>query len=129
MSNIKGISSPLKRAKGLGSAHDGLHHWIVQRITAIALIPLTIWFVVSLIQLSGSDYAQAVAFFKSPLNAVLMAGVIIAAFWHAALGLQVVIEDYVHCNVKKISALLVVKIGCYGLAIAGVLAIAKLNLG
>lgn len=128
MNKAKGITSPLKRAKGLGSAHDGLHHWIIQRITAIALIPLTIWFVISLIQLSGSEYEQAIAFFKSPLNAVLMAGVIIASFWHAALGLQVVIEDYVHCNFNKITALLVVKIGCYGLAIAGVLAIAKLAL-
>ena len=104
------LKSPIGRARGLGSAKDGLHHWWMQRVTAVALIPLTLWFVASLISLAGAGYAETVAWLGSPVVAVLMIALIIATFYHAALGLQVVIEDYVHHEGVKLVTLLGVKL-------------------
>jgi len=87
--------SPLARARGLGSAHEGVGHWIAQRVSAIALVPLTAWFVISVIANVGESYAAMRAWLDSPLNATLLALLIVAVFHHAWLGLQVVIEDYV----------------------------------
>jgi succinate dehydrogenase / fumarate reductase membrane anchor subunit len=123
------IKSPLGRAKGKGSAHDGVHHWLMQRITAVALIPLSIWFVVSFVCLSTASYEDAVAFFKSPLNAVLIAGLIVSALWHGALGLQVIIEDYVAKKPKKIALLVFIKLFLFALGLSSLLSIAKLNFG
>jgi len=122
------IRTPLAKAKGKGSAHDGLHHWVLQRITAIALIPLSVWFVYSVVNLLGAEHADAVLFLQNPLNALLMAFVIIAGCWHGALGLQVIIEDYITCKCFKIFALLKVKLGMFVLAAASVLSIAKIAL-
>lgn len=128
MSKIKKtVTTPLKKAKGKGSAHDGLHHWVVQRVTAVALIPLSVWFVYSVVSLIGASHADAVLFLKNPVNAFLMLAVIIAACWHSALGLQVIIEDYISCKCFKIFALLKVKIGMFALALAAILSIVKLS--
>jgi succinate dehydrogenase / fumarate reductase membrane anchor subunit len=86
--------SPLSRARGLGSAKDGLHHWWLQRLTAIALIPLVVWFAISLVMLSGADYAVVRAWLGSPLVMVLMILTIAVGLYHGQLGLQVVWEDY-----------------------------------
>ena len=86
--------SPLSRARGLGSAKDGLHHWWIQRLTAIALIPLVVWFAISLVMLSGADYAVVRAWLGSPLVMVLMIRTIAVGLYHGQLGLQVVWEDY-----------------------------------
>ena len=86
--------SPLSRARGLGSAKDGLHHWWIQRLTAIALIPLVVWFAISLVMLSGADYAVVRAWLGSPLVMVLMILTIAVGLYHGQLGLQVVWEDY-----------------------------------
>src|SRR3546814_16387290 len=88
--------TPIGRIRGLGSAKAGTQHWWVQRVTAVALIPLTLWFVVALITLAGADHAAATAWLASPVTAVLMMLLVVATFHHMQLGLQVIIEDYVH---------------------------------
>jgi succinate dehydrogenase / fumarate reductase membrane anchor subunit len=88
------LRTPLNRARGLGSAKDGLHHWWAQRITAVALVPLVIWFCVSLVMLSGADYATVRAWIGSPLVMVLLSLTIVVGLHHGQLGMQVVYEDY-----------------------------------
>lgn len=121
--------SELSKAKNFGAAHEGTHHWVVQRATAIANIPLVVWFVYSVVSMVGRDVETVQSFFQSPLNAVLMALLVFSSFYHAALGLQTVIEDYVHCKCKKVAALFVVKGGLLALGTFSVLAIVKLHLG
>jgi succinate dehydrogenase membrane anchor subunit len=123
------MRTPIGRVRGLGSAKSGLHHWWMQRVTAVALIPLTLWFVASLISLAGAGYAETVAWLGSPIVAVLMIALIIATFYHAALGLQVVIEDYVHHEGVKLVLLLGVKLLASLLAIAALFAVLKLAFG
>ena len=88
------FNAHLKKAKGLGSAHHGVEHWMLQKMTAIANVPLVIWLVYSMIQLQGASYAEFTGWLAQPLNAILMILLIISVFYHARLGIQVVIEDY-----------------------------------
>lgn len=120
--------SPLKRAAGLGSAGDGVGRWWVERVTAVALVPLTLWFVASIIALAGSDHAALVAWLREPLAALLMVLLLATLFSHLSLGLQVVIEDYVHSG-AKILALLAVRFVCAALATAGILAALRITFG
>jgi succinate dehydrogenase / fumarate reductase membrane anchor subunit len=90
------LRNPLARAKGLGSAKDGTTHWWHQRLTAIALALLTPWFVVFAVGLIGADQAAVQGAIARPLTATLLAAFVLSLFWHARLGLQVVVEDYVH---------------------------------
>jgi succinate dehydrogenase / fumarate reductase, membrane anchor subunit len=122
------FQTPLGRVKGLGSAKDGTHHFIVQRLSAIALIPLTFCFVFALIKLIGADYATVVAWFKSPFNALMLISFILMAAWHGALGAQVVIEDYIHCESMKIFFLIIMKLAMGLTAIAGVWFVVLINL-
>src|SRR5271168_4693268 len=103
------MRSQLGRAQGLGAAHGGLHHWWAQRLTAIALLPLSLYFVLSVLMLAGASRAQMAAFMAEPWNAVLYLCLIAALFYHLALGLQVVIEDYVHKESTRMASLLLVK--------------------
>src|SRR5690606_7426635 len=112
------MRAPLARVRGLGSAKEGVGHWWVQRVTALALIPLAIWFVGSVIALVGADYATVVNWLRSPVVAALLLLLILATFYHAALGLQVVIEDYVHDEPVKLAAILAVKGLCLLLGLA-----------
>ncbi len=123
------MRSPLGRVRGLGSAKDGTGHWWVQRLTAVALVPLTIWFVISVIGIAGADHAAFTAWLSSPVVAGLMILLIIATFHHAQLGLQVVIEDYIHDDGIKIATLLVVKGLALLLGVIGVLAVLKIAVG
>lgn len=125
----KQLRSPLSNARGHGSAKEGVHHWISQKLTAIANIPLVIWFVYSVLWLINQPYSVKGEFFLSPINAILMSLLIISTFYHAALGLQVVIEDYVSCKFKKTASLLLVKLGLFALGAASILAIIKMHLG
>jgi len=100
------MRSPLGRARGLGAAKSGLHHWWGQRLTAIALLPLSLYFVVSVLILSGADRAQMAAYLGEPWNAVLFLCLIVALFYHLALGVQVVIEDYVNNEAKRLGSIM-----------------------
>ena len=122
------LQTPLKRVRGLGSAKDGTHHFIVQRITALALVPLSLWIVWLALALMHADYAQARAIVHQPFAAVWLAAFVIAAFWHAQLGMQVVIEDYVHTRWLEVTAQLAVKFFCFAAALTCVLAIARMAL-
>ena len=117
------LRSPLGRAKGLGSAHEGTGHWWTQRITSIALVPLTLWFVASVIAMAGADYFAMQEWLRSPVVAGILILFLVAGFYHGALGMQVVIEDYVHHEGAKIAALMIVNGLSLVLGLAGVLAI------
>jgi succinate dehydrogenase / fumarate reductase membrane anchor subunit len=103
------LRTPLGRVRGLGSAKEGTDHWWMQRVSAIALIPLSLWFVIFILGLTGTDYPVFKAAVARPLNAVLLILLLFALFYHAVLGLQVVIEDYVHSEWLKITLLLLIK--------------------
>jgi len=103
------LRTPLARARGHGSAKDGLHHWLQQRLTAVALIPLSIWFIVSVIGLAGSHYEQFQAWLSVPGNTALMLLLLFCTFHHAQLGCQVVIEDYIHGRGARVAAIYLVK--------------------
>lgn len=116
------MRTPLSRARGLGSAKEGVEHWWIQRVTAAALIPLTVWFTASLIAISGSDYSTVIAWFKKPLTPILMVLLLIALFHHMALGVQVVVEDYIHADRVKIPMVVAMRLACFALAVAGIYA-------
>jgi len=122
------MRSPLGRAIGLGSAKEGVEHWWRQRITALVLVPLVLWFVIAVIGLVGADRAAMVAWLHNPMAATLLILLIVVSFYHAALGLQVVIEDYVHGEAMKLTALIVMRVLCVLFVVRGVLAVLKLAL-
>src|SRR5271154_143535 len=122
------MRSPLGRVFGLGSAKEGVEHWWRQRITAIALVPLVLWFVIAVIGLVGADRAAMVAWVHSPMPAVFLILLIVATFWHAALGLQVVIEDYIHGEATRLTVLIVMRLLCVLFVVRGILAVLKLAL-
>ena len=115
------MRSTLARVIGLGSAREGVGLWWAERVSAVALVPLTLWFIASIIAHTGSDYATFLAWLRTPLAVVLMILLLIALFHHTALGLQVVIEDYIHTE-TKFAAVIAVRLGCLMLAAAGILA-------
>ncbi len=117
--------TPLARASWLGSAKSGVEHWWAQRVSAIALIPLTVWFAASIIAHSGSNYPGFVAWLRAPAVTILMVLLLIAMFHHAALGLQVIIEDYVHSGYKFV-AVIAARLCCAALAVIGILAVVKI---
>lgn len=122
------LRTPLARASGLGSARSGVEHWWTQRVTAVALVPLTVWLTASIVAHAGDDHATLLAWLGSPVQTVLIVLLLIALFWHMALGLQVVIEDYVHSGMK-IPLLLAVRFGSLALAVIGILAILRIAFG
>ncbi len=123
------LRSPLGRVRGLGSAKEGVNHWWAQRLTALALIPLAVWFVISLLVLTGADHAAVRAWAASPVVAGLLILLLIATFYHAYLGLQVVVEDYVHGEGLKLLLLLTIKGAAWLLAVIGVVSVLVLLLG
>lgn len=118
----------LGRVRGLGSAKEGVHHWWMQRLTAIALVPLILWFVASVARLTGAGHAETVEWLGSPLVAIAMILMVIATLYHAALGVQVVIEDYVHHEGLKFCWLIAVKLIFLVLGVAAVFSLLKLAL-
>ena len=123
------LRTPLGRVRGLGSAKSGTHHWWHQRLTALALIPLAVWFIVSLLIYTGAGYVEVTGWLASPVVAGIMILLIIATFYHLKLGVQVVVEDYVHAESLKTAMVIVVNAGCLVLGLATVLAVLKLWLG
>lgn len=122
------MRSPLGRAIGLGSAKEGVDHWWLQRLTAIALVPLTLWFVIAVIGLVGADRPVFIEWVRQPVSAVLLILLLIATFYHSALGLQVVIEDYVANETARFTLLIVMKLASIVLAALGIFAVLKLAL-
>ena len=120
------MRSGLGRVRGLGSARDGVSHWWMQRLAAVALVPLSLWFVFSVAALRGASQADVQAWIASPLVTVLLLLVVVATFLHLAMGLQTVIEDYIRDGVAKVAALLVVKWACVLFGLASVLAILRI---
>ncbi len=124
----QGMRTPLARAIGLGSAHNGVQHWWTQRLSAIALVPLTLWFIAMLIAHTGADYTAFIAWMRNPITSILMTLLLIALFYHAALGLQVIVEDYVHSG-AKFAAVIAVRLGCFALGVVGILATLRIAVG
>lgn len=123
------LTTKLGRVRGLGSAGHGLTHWWLQRVTAVALIPLSLWFMASLIMLVQSpDVIHVAEWMASPLNALLMVLFLVAIFIHAKLGLQMVIEDYVKKPVAKYGLLLANSFICFLFAAISILAVLKMHL-
>lgn len=128
MSNSPQLRSKLGRVRGLGSTREGVHHWWAQRMSAMALLPLSLWFIYSLISLTGSDYYAFQTWASEFGNSVFLVLFIVAMFHHAQLGLQVVIEDYVHSELWKMGLLLFVKYGSVLFAASGIFAVLKISL-
>ncbi|WP_420563361.1 succinate dehydrogenase, hydrophobic membrane anchor protein [Thalassobaculum sp.] len=123
------MRSTLGRVRHLGSAKEGVHHWWMQRLTALALVPLTLWFVVSLAGMAGMDHGAALAWIGSPSVAITLVLLIGATFYHAQLGLQVVIEDYIHNEGLKLAVLVLVKFATIVLGVAAIFAVLKIAFG
>ncbi len=129
MREASAMRSPLGRAVGLGSAKEGVEHWLAQRIAAVALVPLVLWFVIAVIQLVGADLDAVQDWVGRPLPAILLVLLLIATFYHAALGLQVVVEDYVHFELARLGLVILARLACIALAVAGIVAVLTLALG
>jgi succinate dehydrogenase / fumarate reductase membrane anchor subunit len=126
--HIDMLRSPLGRARGLGSARAGSRHWWAQRLTALALVPLTLWFIFSVIHLSGASHQVVIDWLSAPLTLGLMLALIAATFHHLQLGVQVVIEDYVHDERIKIASVLAVRALCVLLALICIVSVLKIGL-
>lgn len=118
--------TPLGQAKGLGSAKSGVHHWWAERVTSVALIPLTLWFVFSVLSLAGHPQPDIAHWVSQPLVAVLLIALIIASFHHTQLGLQMVLEDYVHDEGHRLIWMMVMKAIVWLLGLAAILSVLKL---
>ena len=122
------MRSQLSRARGMGSAKSGVGHWWAQRVSAVGLVPLTLWFIYSLLALGAAPHAAVLAWAHEPLTLVLLLTLAGLTFYHMQLGLQVVIEDYVHDDTRRLIALLVVKGVTILLAVTSIVAILKIGL-
>jgi succinate dehydrogenase / fumarate reductase membrane anchor subunit len=123
------LRSPLGRVLGLGTAKDGTSHWWGQRVSGIALAVLGLWFAWSLATMPGFSHAESVTFISQPINALLLLLLCITMAYHSYLGIQVVIEDYVHAHGLKIISLLLSRYAHIVLAAAAIFAILKLGIG
>jgi succinate dehydrogenase / fumarate reductase membrane anchor subunit len=122
------LRSPLGKALGTGSAKEGVHHWWLQRLTSIALVPLTIWFVVSLLSLPSYEHVTVVSWMAQSWTALLLILFILVATWHSQLGVRVVVEDYVHGGSKTLTLVLITFIHAV-VAAAGIFAVLKVAFG
>ena len=123
------LRTPLSRARGLGSAKEGVHHFWAQRITAVALIPLVAWFAISLIMMSGADHGVVRAWIGSPVVMVLLTLTIVIGLHHGQLGMQVVIEDYVHNDGMKLALIVLMRFIAVFFGLAAIVAILRIGFG
>ena len=123
------LRSPLGKVLGVGSAKSGVQHWWVQRLTAVALVPLSIWFVASLLSLGSFDHATVVAWMSGSWTALLLILFVLVAAWHSQLGVRVVVEDYVHGAAARTVTLVSVLFAHTLIAAAGVFAVLKVAFG
>ena len=122
------LRSPLGKVLGAGSAKEGVHHWWLQRLTSIALIPLTIWFVVSLLSLPSFDHVVVISWMSGSWTALFLILFVLVATWHSQLGVRVVVEDYVHGGTKTLTLVVLTFIHAV-VAVAGVFAVLKVAFG
>ena len=122
------LRSSLGKVLGTGSAKEGVHHWWMQRLTSIALIPLTIWFVVSILSLPTFDHVAVIAWMSQSWTALFLILLVLVATWHSQLGVRVVVEDYVHGGSKTLVLVLITFIHAI-VAVAGVFAVLKVAFG
>jgi succinate dehydrogenase / fumarate reductase membrane anchor subunit len=123
------LRSPLATVLGAGSAKQGVHHWWMQRLTSVALLPLSIWFVVSLLSLPSFDHATVVAWMGQSWTALLLILFVLVATWHSQLGVRVVVEDYVHGAGARTVTLVSVMFAHTLIGAAGVFAVLKVAFG
>lgn len=119
----------LSKVRGLGSAKSGTSHWWAQRVTAIGLVPLAVWFVASLMALVGADHATTIMWIKNPFVTVLLGLFIVSGFYHLKLGGQVIIEDYVHGEGLKMLSLLLLKFATLAVGLTAFVALLKISFG
>ena len=124
----KGMRSDLGRVRGLGTAREGAHHWWMQRLTAIALIPLTLWFIISIASLNSASYAETVNWLSIPLVSIFMILLVSSTLYHALLGVQVVVEDYIHQEGFKFLLLIGLKFIFLVLGVIAVFSLLKIAL-
>jgi len=117
------LRSALGRVKGLGPAGEGVDHWWTHRMSSLALVPLTVWLIVSMVAMAGADFVEVRAWMSSPVVAGLLILCVVVGFHHASLSLQVVLEDYVHDEPVKLAAIIAVKAVNALLGLIGVLSI------
>ncbi len=123
------MRTPLSKVKGLGSAKDGTHHWWHQRLTALALIPLSFWFIYSLLSMVTADYTAVTQWLRLPYVSVLLILFLVSLFYHAQLGLQIVIEDYIHSEWQKVASIILMKFLVVIGALASVLSVLNVFFG
>lgn len=124
---MKTMRSPLGRARGMGSAKSGSHHWWAQRMTAIALLPLALYFVLSVLLLEGASQADMLRYMGEPWNGALFLALVIALFYHLHLGLQTVIEDYIRTERTRLFAMLAMRAGVGFFGLLAFLSVIKLS--
>ena len=120
------LRAPLARVRGLGSAKDGTHHFWVQRLTAVVLMLLTPWFAWLVLRLLPADYMTVRLTLAQPLNATLLLAYVLAMFWHAKLGLLVVVEDYIHVRWQEMTLQILIILACALGALASIVAIGRI---
>lgn len=123
------LRTPLARARGLGSAKDGTMHWWLQRVSAVALAPLSIWFLFCALPMLGAGYADARVWLAQPVHATLILALLLALIHHAFLGVQVVIEDYVHERWLEVGLMVAIRLLAFLAATASVLAVVRIAVG
>lgn len=124
-----GNGTTIGKVRGLGSAHNGSHHWLIQRFTAVGNLLLIIWFIASLLMLHNLHYETVREWLARPVPATAMALLIISTFWHARLGMQVMFEDYVHTPANKFAVMAALNLASFGGAAFGLLCVMRLALG
>jgi len=124
-----GNGTSIGRVRGLGSAHNGSHHWLLQRFTAIGNLFLVIWFGISLLMLPDFDYSTVMVWLARPVPATAMALLVITSIWHARLGVQVVVEDYVHEHANKFACIAGLNLAAFAGAAFGLFCVVRIALG
>jgi succinate dehydrogenase / fumarate reductase membrane anchor subunit len=122
------LKSPMARARGLGSAKSGLDHWMMQRITAVGNLVLGLWLIYSMVCMGAMEYTEALLWLSEPLNAICMILFVISSFYHAVLGSQVVIEDYIHHEGFKIFKLLGQRLLFFAMGVASIFSVLQVAL-
>ena len=122
------LRSPLGKVLGTGSAKEGVHHWWLQRLTSIALVPLTLWFICGMLRLVGASRADVAAWLHSPLTLALMLALLLMTFHHMRIGLSAVVEDYIQQPALRLTTLLTIRATTFFLGLACIVSVLRLGL-